>query len=128
MNGHLPVERHAKLIQFPGPASAGSKDDPDGSGSAARNRPRPAWHALYVLAAVAMLFFLAVDAESPTGGWRILMECLATLLIIGAMAVWVHANRAALALANASPWEGTLDSAVTHSSNSRHSGDSMLPD
>jgi hypothetical protein len=76
-----------------------------------------------------MLFFLAVDAESPTGGWRILMECLATLLIIGAMAVWVHANRAALALANAIPYGGgALDSAVTHSPNSRHSGDSMLPD
>ena len=118
MESHLRSARAAKVIRFPGPIGAGSMDRSDGRElvKPRGNRPKAAWHVLYVVVAVAVLFFVVADVESPTGGWRILTECLGTALVIGAMALWVRANRAALALADNAPDGGeTLRSYVAYS-------------
>jgi len=100
MNGHLLSARDAGVIRVLGLAGAGSQDRSDGREAVgrSRNRPKPAWGALYAVAGVAALLFWVADVESPAGGWRILTECLGTVLVIGAMALWVRANRVALAL------------------------------
>ncbi|MFI5339734.1 MAG: hypothetical protein ACHQ7N_07840 [Candidatus Methylomirabilales bacterium] len=108
MKSHEHFAPNAGVIRFPGPAGAGTKDPSDGRGAAMlnRNRPKPAWHVLYIVVAVIVPLFVVAEVKSPTGGWRTLTECLATLLIIGVMALWVRANRAALAVGDAIPCDG----------------------
>jgi len=118
MNGHPLSAREARLIRFPDLAGDGNEDRSNGREvvTPKRNRPKPAWHVLYAVFAVTVLLFVVADVESPTGGWRILTECLGTALVIGAMALWVRANRAALALADNAPnGEETLRSYVAYS-------------
>ncbi len=100
VKGHVLPSHDARVIRFPGAAGAGSRDRSGGHEAVTRgrHRPKPAWRVLYGTAAVCMLLFLVAEVESPTGGWRILTECLGTVLILGIMALWVHANRTALAL------------------------------
>ena len=118
MNSYVLSARHARAIRIPGPARGRSRDRSDGRDAVMRGRHRlkPAWHVLYVVVAVTMLLFVLADVESPTGGWRMLTECLGTVLIIGVMALWVRANRAALALADATQYGGrSLESSVAYS-------------
>lgn len=58
---------------------------------------RPKWGVLYALVGVALALFGVVDILSPPGGWRALMDGLAAVVLCGAMAAWVRANRRALA-------------------------------
>ncbi len=108
MKSHEPFTPNAGAIWFPGSARAWSKDHSHRRDAVTRRRHRsnPAWHVLYGMVAVSILLFVVVEVKSPTGGWRTLTECLATLLIIGVMALWVRANRAALAVADAIPYDG----------------------
>lgn len=64
------------------------------------NNSRPAWWLLYALLPLGAALLVAADLASPSAGWRIFAECTASLLILGAIALWVHANRAALAVAD----------------------------
>jgi len=108
MNSHEPFAPDAGVIRFPGSARARSRDHWHRRNAVTRRRHRskPAWHVLYGMVAVSILLFVVAEVKSPTGGWRTLTECLATLLIIGVMALWVHANRAVLAVADAIPCDG----------------------
>jgi hypothetical protein len=117
MNGQPLSAREARLIRFPGPAGAGNKDRSNGRevATSKRDRPKPAWHVLYAVFAVTVLLFVVADVESPAGGWRILTECLGTALVIGAMALWVRANRAALAHDDAPDGGETLRRYVAYS-------------
>ncbi len=105
MNGHPLSSRETGLSRFRGPAGAMSKGYSDGREAVplSRNRPKPAWRVLYAVFAVTVLHFVVADVELPAGGWRILTECLCTALVIGTMALWVRANRAALALPDNAP-------------------------
>ncbi len=60
--------------------------------------PKPKWWLLYGMLSLAMALLIAAGLRSPSAGWRVFAEFLATLLTIGAIALWVHANRVALAL------------------------------
>jgi hypothetical protein len=60
--------------------------------------PKPKWWLLYGMLPLAMALLIAADLRSPSAGWRVFTESLASLLTIGAIAIWVHANRVALAL------------------------------
>jgi hypothetical protein len=108
MNSHEPFAPNAGVIRFPGSVRDWSKDHSHRRNAVTRRRHRskPAWHVLYGMVAVSILLFVVAEVKSPTGGWRTLTECLATLLIIGVMALWVRANRAALAVADAISRDG----------------------
>jgi len=60
--------------------------------------PKPQWGLLYALLPVAILLLVAAQRLSPLAGWRVFAECLAALAVIGLTALWVRANRLALAL------------------------------
>ncbi len=60
--------------------------------------PRPKWWQLYAVLPLGAALLVAAELVSPTAGWRELTDGLASLVVIGAMALWVHANRVALAL------------------------------
>ena len=64
---------------------------------------KPAWWVLYAMLPVGAALLVAVDVVSPSAGWRIFMECLVTLAILGAIAIWLRVNRAALALRESPP-------------------------
>jgi hypothetical protein len=118
MNGRVLPSYDARAIRFPGPDGAGRKVRSDARGATTpdKNRPKPAWHVLYIAVALTFLFFVVAEVELPVGGWRILTECLSTGLIIGVMALWVRANRAALARADATRYRGrSLESSVAYS-------------
>ncbi len=68
--------------------------------------PKPKWWLLYGMLPLAMALLVAASLRSPSAGWRVFAESLAALLIIGAIALWVHVNRVALALLGA-PAEAT---------------------
>jgi hypothetical protein len=59
---------------------------------------KPAWWLLYALLPVGAALLVAADVASPSAGWRIFTECLVSLTILGAIALWLRANRVALAL------------------------------
>jgi hypothetical protein len=60
--------------------------------------PKPQWGLLYTLLPVAVGLLVAAHRLSPSAGWRVFAECLAALAVIGLAALWVRANRLALAL------------------------------
>jgi len=60
--------------------------------------PKPQWGLLYTLFPVAVVLLVAAHRLSPSAGWRVFAECLAALAVIGLTALWVRANRLALAL------------------------------
>jgi hypothetical protein len=65
--------------------------------------PRPTWWFLYGLLPVGAALLVAADVASPSAGWRTFTECLVSLAILGAIALWLRANRVALALRDRSP-------------------------
>ncbi len=108
MKSHEPFAPEARVIRFPGPERVRSEDHSHPRNAVARRRhcSKPAWHVLYGMVGVSILLFVVAEVKSPMGGWRTLTEFLATLLIIGVMALWVRANRTALAIADAIPCDG----------------------
>ena len=60
--------------------------------------PKPIWWLLYALVPLALVLLIAADLASPSDGWRQFAEGMACLGIMGAMALWVRANRVALTL------------------------------
>ena len=63
-----------------------------------RMNRRPAWGWLYASAALALAPFVLVAKVVPEGAVRTLMEVVAALILIGALASWVRVNRIALEL------------------------------
>jgi len=107
MTGQVFPSVNAPVIRFP--TTDGARREVrltrHGGITADKDRPKPAWRVLYIAVTLAILLFLVAEVETPAGGWRILMECLGTALIIGVMALWVRVNRTPLALAEASRYE-----------------------
>jgi hypothetical protein len=66
--------------------------------SAFRKAPKPAWGGLYGIVTVMCGLLAVVEVTIPDGLARRALECVAALAIFGAMAVWVRANRVALAM------------------------------
>ena len=62
-------------------------------------KPRPAWGWLYAVLPLTVLLFLTADMVPAPSGWHTLAEMIAALAVIGAIALWMHANRLALILA-----------------------------
>jgi len=60
--------------------------------------PRPAWWMLYALLWLGALLLIGVELAAPSAGWRAFTECLVSLAILGAIGLWLRANRVALAL------------------------------
>jgi hypothetical protein len=63
-----------------------------------RMNRRPAWGWLYASGALALAPFVLVAKIVPEGVVRTLMEVVAALILIGALASWVRVNRIALEL------------------------------
>ena len=62
--------------------------------------PKPTWWLLHSLVPLATALLIAADLLSPTTGWRQLADGVVSLAILGAIALWVRANRVALALSD----------------------------
>lgn len=62
--------------------------------------PKPTWWLLYSVVPLATALLIAADLLSPTTGWRQLADGVVSLAILGAIALWVRANRVALALSD----------------------------
>jgi len=72
-----------------------------GAGPAAchrRRHPAPAWSALYLIAALDLAGLAAVPVVVPAGDVRRAALGVAALATFAAMALWIRANRIALAL------------------------------
>jgi hypothetical protein len=65
--------------------------------------PKPRWWLLYAVLPLAAVLLVAAERLSPSAGWRMIAEGSASLLIIGLVALWVRANRLALAAAGKPP-------------------------
>ncbi len=63
---------------------------------------RAAWWALYSLLPFAVAALVAVSRWIPEGAGRVFAQATVSLVILGAVALWVRANRVALALLDAS--------------------------
>lgn len=59
---------------------------------------KPAWWLLYALLPLAAGLLVAAHLASATVAWREFTEGSVSLVVIGAMALWVRSNRVALAL------------------------------
>jgi hypothetical protein len=60
--------------------------------------PKPKWWLLYAVLPVGAALLVAADLLSPSAGWRMAAEGVAALIVLALMALWVRANRLALAL------------------------------
>ena len=60
--------------------------------------PKPKWLLLYAVLPVGAALLVTADLLSPSGGWRMVAEGTAALIILGLMALWVRGNRLALTL------------------------------
>jgi hypothetical protein len=77
---------------------------------------RPAWGLLYAVFLLAVVLLLAAHLSAPSPGWREAAEGVASVLIIGAMALWVRVNRLALLRSGESTTDGeSLRVWVAHS-------------
>jgi hypothetical protein len=61
--------------------------------------PRPAWWFLYALLPLGALLLVGVEIAAPSAGSR----AFVSLAILGAIALWLRANRPALALRESPP-------------------------
>ncbi len=59
---------------------------------------KPAWWGLYTLLPIAIALLVAARLTAPSNTWREIAEGIVSLMVIGAMALRIHANRVALAL------------------------------
>lgn len=69
-------------------------------------RPKPAWGLLYAVFLLAVVLLVAAHLEAPSPSWREAADGVASLLVIGAMALWVRANRLALLRSGESTTDG----------------------
>jgi hypothetical protein len=60
---------------------------------------KPKWWLLYAVLPVAAALLIAAERLSPSAGWQMVAEGSASLLVIGLVALWLRANRLALAVA-----------------------------
>ena len=60
--------------------------------------PKPKWWLLYAVLPLGAMLLAAADLLSPSAGWRMFAEGLASMTVLCAIALWVRANRMALAL------------------------------
>jgi energy-converting hydrogenase Eha subunit C len=60
--------------------------------------PKPTWWMLYALLPLALVLLVVAHRWLPVGSGRALVEAVVSLVVIAAMALWVRANRLALAL------------------------------
>lgn len=65
--------------------------------------PKPNWWLLCGTLLLAMVLLATVAFMDPSAGWRQFAECLILVTIYGAIALWVRANRVALALIDRAP-------------------------
>ena len=56
------------------------------------------WWVLYALLPLAVVLLVAANLEAPTAAGRKLLELAVSLGTLGAMALWMRANRIAMAL------------------------------
>jgi len=63
--------------------------------------PKPRWWLLYAVLPLGAALLAVADLLSPSAGWRVMAEGLASMTVLGAIALWVRANRLALALRDA---------------------------
>ena len=113
MNGCKLLTGRPQVIQFPRSPTGRSKHAPSSSAVGTKNGvpPKPSWHALYAMAAAVSLILVVAVAAAPTAEWRIMAEYLGSGLVLGVIALWLRANRSALALAEvASGGEETFHS------------------
>jgi hypothetical protein len=65
--------------------------------------PKPGGGLLYALVPLALVLLVAAHLIAPSDGWRQVAEGVASLLIMGAAALWVRMNRLAIALLGKGP-------------------------
>ena len=63
--------------------------------------PTPKWWWLYAVLPCSAALLVAADLLAPSAGWRLVAEGTVALVVLGLMALWVRANRLALALLGA---------------------------
>ena len=62
------------------------------------NMPKPKWWLLYPVLPLGATLLAVAEPLSPSAGWRMFAEGLASMTVLCAIALWVRANRVALAL------------------------------
>ena len=62
--------------------------------------PKPKWWLLYAVLPLGATLLALTELLSPSAGWRMFVEGLASMTVLCAIALWVHANRVALALSD----------------------------
>jgi hypothetical protein len=67
----------------------------------------PAWPALIVILLAGIGLFALSDILTPESAWRPIADSLMVVLMFGAMAAWVRANRQALTRIDERAQEGT---------------------
>jgi len=60
--------------------------------------PKPKWWLLYAVLPLGAALLALAELLSPSAGWRMFAEGLASMTVLCAVALWVRANRLALAL------------------------------
>ena len=68
--------------------------------------PKPKWWLLYTMVPLALALLVTAHLTAPSDGWRQVAEGIASLVILGATALWVRMNRVALALLDKAPESG----------------------
>ena len=63
--------------------------------------PKPKWWLLYAVLPLGAALLVVADLLAPSAGWRMVAEGAAAPISLGLMALWVRANRLALALLGA---------------------------
>lgn len=66
--------------------------------AAPSKRPKPLWWLLYAALPLTILLFTIADLVPAASEWRVPAELVAALGVMGAIALWVRVNRAALIL------------------------------
>jgi hypothetical protein len=67
-----------------------------GIGCSRREKPRPAWKALYAAVTLALAPFALAEIIVPEDAARVAAEVAAAVIVVGTMALWVRVNRIAL--------------------------------
>jgi len=95
------IQRH-EIARRPGVAyPLRARRAPGLANSSAKSALRAPWLLLYALLPVCVALLAFAEGIPWTGGLRALVEIVIVCLVIGLAAIWVHANRRALAGAQA---------------------------
>src|SRR5262249_35025464 len=88
-----------------------------------RPDPRPRWGWLYAVVTLLGGLLTVIEVAIPDGFARRTLEFAMTLAILGAIALWVRANRVALALA----YEEHPARPLTYNRDCRWTSDGVIP-